>query len=104
MQCGEADPEREMLVKRRKVATCIECGQRLRGLDHSKYQAAMEDQSASFRTPVAELVSKHEHGKISRKKISTAKERRARRKPRRLRRGAGRIISEAEFETLLKHV
>lgn len=103
-RCGGADPEGEMLVKRRKVATCIECGQRLRGLDHSKCQAAMADQSASFRTPVAKLVSKHEHGKILRKKISTAKERRASRKPRRLRKGAGRIISGTEYETLLKHV
>ena len=68
MQCGGADPEGEMLVKWRKVATCIECGQRLRGLDHSKCEAAMADQSAGFRTPVAELVSKHEHGKISREK------------------------------------
>ena len=93
-----------MLVKRRKVATCIEFGQRLRGLDHSKCQAAMADQSASFRTPVAKLVSKHEHGKMSRKKVSTAKERRASRKPRRLRKGAGRIISGTEYETLLKHV
>jgi len=93
-----------MLVKRRKVATCTECGQRLRGLDHSKCRTAMADQSASFWTPEAELMSELEHGKISRKKLSMAKERRASRKPRRLRKGAGRIISETEYETLLKHV
>ena len=93
-----------MLVKWRKVATRIECGQILRGLDDKKCHVAMTDQSASFRTPVAKLVSKHEHGKILRKKVSTAKERRASRKLRRLPKGGHRIISETEYETLLKHV
>lgn len=36
--------------------------------------------------------------------ISTAKERRASRKPRRIRKGPGRVISGTEYETLLKHI
>ena len=71
---------------------------------HSKCQVAMADQLASVRTPVAELVSKQEHGKISRKKISTTKERQANRKPRQRRKGAGQIISGTEYETLVKHM
>ena len=103
-QCGGADPEGEMLVKRRKVATCVECGQRLRGLDHNRCQTSMADQSANFRRPVAEVVSRRDHGTIFRKEFSTPKERRASRKPRRLRKGAGRIVSGEEYETLLKHI
>jgi hypothetical protein len=90
--------------QRRKVATCSQCGQKLRGLDHSKYQTAKADQSAGFRTAVAELVSRRDNGTVSRKKIATAKERQASRKPRRLLKGVGRVIPEKEYERLLEHI
>jgi hypothetical protein len=103
-KCGGADPEGEGLVKRRKVATCIVCGRRKRGSDHTQCKQDKAQQAAAFRTPKATLVSRRDHIGVGRKILIPPKEKRATRKPRQLRKGKGRRVSEDQWEQLKTHI
>jgi hypothetical protein len=98
--CGGADPEGESVVKRRKVATCSKCGLRVRGIDHAQCKLDKAQGAAAFRTPKATLLSRRDHAKVQRKKILPPKEKRASRKPRKLRKGKGRRVSDTEYQRL----
>ncbi len=103
-QCGGADPEGEILVKRRKVATCIVCGKHKRGSDHAQCKQDKAQQAAAFRTPKATLVSRRDHISVGRKILVPPKEKRAKRKPRQPRKGKGRRVSEEQWEQLKTHI
>ena len=102
-QCGGDNPRGEMLVKKRKVSVCPSCGSRLRGIDHRRCREKMARDSAAFRTPPAKVVSQRAHRTVSRKKFLAPRVKRQSRVPRRLRKGAGRRISEAEYGELQQH-
>jgi hypothetical protein len=102
--CNGNDPEGEMLVKRRKAQVCSVCGQRKRGLDHRQCQQRKVQQATEFRTPKATLVSTVAHGSVARKKNSLAGEKRAKRRPRKLRKRKGRRVSEEEYQQLMARI
>ena len=102
-QCGGDDPQGEMLVKQRKVSACPSCGKRLRGIDHRRCREKMAKDSAAFRTPPAKVVSQRAHRTMLRKKFLAPRAKRQSRVPRRLRKGVGRHISEAEYGELQQH-
>lgn len=102
--CGGADPEGEMLVKRRKVSTCQVCGKRLRDGDHKACKQAKEEEVAAFRTPPATVVSKREHASILRKIFVPSKEKRAERKGRKKRKHKGTVVSAEAVADLKRHI
>lgn len=102
--CGGADPEGEMLVKRRKVATCRVCGKRLRKGNHKACKQAKEEEVAAFRTPPALVVSKREHPSVWRKIFVPSKEKRAKRKGRKKRKHKGTVVSAEGLADLKRRI
>jgi hypothetical protein len=70
-KCGRKDTEGEMLVKKRKVVTCIGCGRRQRGVDNNNRHTTKINQSTAFQTPTG---SRQAHGTILRKQFNSQKE------------------------------
>jgi len=98
--CGGADPEGEMLQKRRGVSLCRVCGKRIRGLDHAACKTAKESEVAAFRTPAAHVLSKREHATILRKPFTPSKDKRAKRVGRKRRKHKGTVVSDAALKDL----
>lgn len=101
---GGADPEGEMLVKRRKVASCQVCGKRVRSGDHKACKQVKEQEVAAFRTPPAVILSKREHVSVSRKIFVPATEKRAGRKGRMKRKHKGTIVSTEAMADLKSRI
>ena len=93
-----------MLEKRRKVAVCIVCGRRKRGIDHAQCKEEKGIQAESFRTPVARVLSKGSHDGVSRKIFDAPKKKRAQRKPRSRRKRKGSVVTEKVFDQLKQHI
>lgn len=102
--CDGADPEGEMLVRRRQVAKCRVCGKRRRDNDHASCKQLKEDEVEAFRTPPAIVLSKRTHGTILRKTLVPPKEKRAVRKRRNKRKHKGTVVSEQVLDDLKRHV
>ncbi len=101
--CGGADPEGEMLQKRRKTPMCVVCGQRRKGFDHSDCQQQKATAAASFRTPKAQLLGFAEHP-IRRKKETSARKKRKTRKVKKRRKNRGTIVSQARRHQLAQYL
>src|SRR3990167_3922090 len=102
-ECGGADPEGEMLQKRRKVACCAVCGKRRKGFDHSHCKAQRVEEAATFRTPSAVVIEAGQH-EIGRKEEIPSKQKRKLRKVKKRRRNRGHIMSELRFHQLLDNI
>ncbi len=101
--CDGADPEGEMLEKRRKTPICAACGRRRKGFDHSGCEQQKATEAASFRTPKAQLLDFAEHP-VRRKKEISAREKRKMRKVRKRRKNRGTIVSQARVHQLAQHL
>jgi hypothetical protein len=102
--CGGADPEGEMLVKRRKVSLCRVCGKRVRDGNHKACKQAKEQEVAAFRTPPAVIMSKREHPSVLRKIFVPSTEKRAGRKGRKKRKHKSTVVSTEAMADLKRRI
>jgi hypothetical protein len=102
--CDGADPEGDVLVKRRKVAVCIVCGDRKRGIDHTQCRQDKGAQAAAFQTPMARMLAKSGHDGVDRKVFAPPKGKRAQRKRRTRRKHKGSVVTPEEFDELKQHI
>jgi hypothetical protein len=101
---GGADPEGEMLVKRRKVAQCQVCGKRMRDGNCKACKQVKGAEVAAFRTPPAVILSKREHLSILHKSFVPSTKKRAGRKGRKKQKHKGTVVSTEPMADLKRHM
>ena len=83
-QCGGKDPKGKMLKKRRKVAKCPVCFDRIRGKDHKKCREERTREAENYVSPAAG-VNKQNESNVRRKRMNPPQENRNKHIPKRKR-------------------